>query len=200
MMREFLKMLARGVAVVVVSPALLWYALMARGARRDLVLEGCSQLFALVPGLCGQYVRRAFLSYALAECAQTAVVGFGTIFSNANARLESGSYVGPYCTIGLAHVGPGALIAAGVHIPSGPRTHGIDPSESIRDQPRHERLVQIGAGAWIGNNAVVLADVGSGTVVGAGAVVTRPLPAEVIAAGVPARVIRRRDGQPADTE
>jgi virginiamycin A acetyltransferase len=198
-MRELSKTVARGLAVAVVSPVLLWYAVLARGARRDRVLEGCSQLLALVPGLCGQYVRRAFLSYALAECATTAVVGFGTIFSNANARLESGSYVGPYCTIGLAHIGPGVLIAAGVHIPSGPRTHGIDPG-SIRDQPRHERLVHIGAGAWIGNNVVILADVGSGTVIGAGAVVTRPLPPDVVAAGVPARVIRRRDGQPADAE
>jgi len=37
-----------------------------------------------------------------------------------------------------------------------------------------------------------MADVGRDSVVGAGAVVTRPLPAECIAAGVPARVIRYR--------
>jgi acetyltransferase-like isoleucine patch superfamily enzyme len=39
-----------------------------------------------------------------------------------------------------------------------------------------------------------MADVGCGTVVGAGAVVVKPLPDEVIAAGVPARVIRSRRG------
>ena len=38
--------------------------------------------------------------------------------------------------------------------------------------------------------AVVMADVGRDTIVGAGAVVTRPLPDRVIAAGVPARVVR----------
>jgi acetyltransferase-like isoleucine patch superfamily enzyme len=53
--------------------------------------------------------------------------------------------------------------------------------------------VRIGAGSWIGSNAVVLADVGRDTVVAAGAVVTRPLPDRVIAAGVPARVLRSRD-------
>jgi acetyltransferase-like isoleucine patch superfamily enzyme len=37
-----------------------------------------------------------------------------------------------------------------------------------------------------------MADVGRDTIVGAGAVVTKPLPDEVIAAGVPARVIRSR--------
>ena len=53
--------------------------------------------------------------------------------------------------------------------------------------------VRIGAGAWVGSGAVVLADVGRDTVVGAGAVVTKPLPDRVLAAGVPARVLRRRD-------
>ena len=53
-------------------------------------------------------------------------------------------------------------------------------------------MVTIGAGAWIGTGAIVLADVGRGTVVAAGSVVTKPLPDGVIAAGVPARVVRSR--------
>jgi acetyltransferase-like isoleucine patch superfamily enzyme len=40
-----------------------------------------------------------------------------------------------------------------------------------------------------------MADVGRESVVGAGAVVTRPIPDRVMAAGVPARVRRRRDEQ-----
>jgi acetyltransferase-like isoleucine patch superfamily enzyme len=84
------------------------------------------------------------------------------------------------------------LLAAGVHIPSGPHTHGTDPSTPIREQTGQPRLIRIGAGAWIGSNAVVLADVGRDTIVGAGAVVTRPLPDGVVAAGVPARVVRHR--------
>jgi acetyltransferase-like isoleucine patch superfamily enzyme len=37
-----------------------------------------------------------------------------------------------------------------------------------------------------------MADVGKGTVVGAGSVVTKPLPDHVVAAGVPAKIIRSR--------
>jgi maltose O-acetyltransferase len=45
---------------------------------------------------------------------------------------------------------------------------------------------------WLGSGAVVLAGVtiGENTVVGAGAVVTRDLPANVVAVGNPARVVR----------
>jgi virginiamycin A acetyltransferase len=53
-------------------------------------------------------------------------------------------------------------------------------------------MIRIGAGTWIGSAAVVMADVGHDAVVGAGAVVTRPVPDAVVAAGVPARVLRAR--------
>jgi acetyltransferase-like isoleucine patch superfamily enzyme len=83
------------------------------------------------------------------------------------------------------------LLAAGVHVPAvQPRNR---PVATIHDQPGKLRKVRIGRGSWIGSNAVVLADVGRDTIVGAGAVVTHPLPDRVIAAGVPARVVRRRD-------
>ena len=70
-----------------------------------------------------------------------------------------------------------------------------DPLRPIRDQAGGVTAVLIGAGAWIGSAAVVMADVGPDTVVGAGAVVTKPLPDGVVAAGVPARILRRRDEQ-----
>jgi acetyltransferase-like isoleucine patch superfamily enzyme len=86
------------------------------------------------------------------------------------------------------------LIAPGVHIPSGSRVHGIDDvTVPIRDQPGVHAMVHVGEGAWIGALAVVMADVGRGTVVAAGAVVTKALPDNVIAAGVPARVLRVRE-------
>jgi maltose O-acetyltransferase len=52
--------------------------------------------------------------------------------------------------------------------------------------------VTIGDGAWIGARATILPGVtiGGGAVVAAGSVVTRDLPANVLAGGVPARVIR----------
>jgi acetyltransferase-like isoleucine patch superfamily enzyme len=73
-------------------------------------------------------------------------------------------------------------------------THGVGDLETpIREQSGVARCVRIGAGSWIGSAAVVLADVGPNSVIGSGAVVTKPIPAAVIAAGVPAAVIRARE-------
>jgi len=91
------------------------------------------------------------------------------------------------------HVERDVLIAAGVQIPSGPHTHGIARIDvPIRDQPGAPVCVHVREGAWIGNGAVVLADVGRHAIVAAGAVVTRPVPDYAIVGGVPAAVIRSR--------
>jgi acetyltransferase-like isoleucine patch superfamily enzyme len=141
----------------------------------------------------GDYVRRAFYSRVLARCSRTATVQFGTLFSQAGARLDDHVYVGPRCHIGLVHLERDVLLGAGVHVPSGGATHGIDDVDRpIREQPGARTLVRIGEGTWVGSAAVIMADVGRHCVIGAGSVVTHPIPDYSIAAGVPARVIRSR--------
>jgi virginiamycin A acetyltransferase len=191
--RACLKAVARGAAALAVAPVLPSFLCRAAILGRDRALEGSIQWLSLIPGLSGQYLRRAFLGRALERCHHTAVIECGTTVSRAGSRFDEHAYVGPGCRLGLVHIERDVLIAAGVHIPSGPSTHQIDDlSRPIREQGRAERLVRIGAGAWIGEAAVVMADVGADAVVGAGAVVTRPVPPRAIVAGVPARVIRLR--------
>ena len=193
-MKYALKSAANVLATIAVLPLILSFAIRSVLLGKDRALEGSTQTLSLVPGLAGQYLRRAFLARTLdGGCAFSATVEFGTVFSQAGARIDDNVYVGPRCHLGLVHLERNVLVAAGVHIPSGPHTHGTDPSILIREQPGQRRLVRIGAGSWIGSNAVVLADVGRDSVVGAGAVVTQPIPDGVIAAGVPARVVRQRD-------
>lgn len=75
--------------------------------------------------------------------------------------------------------------------------HGIEPGATIMDQPLVSKGdISIGDGAWIGHGVKVLQGVmiGEGAVVAAGSVVTRNIPANAIAAGVPAKVLRYRDG------
>jgi maltose O-acetyltransferase len=70
-------------------------------------------------------------------------------------------------------------------------THPLDPGPR-RDGWESGKSISIGDNVWLGGGAIVCPGVtiGAHTVVGAGAVVTRDLPAGVVAVGVPARVLR----------
>jgi acetyltransferase-like isoleucine patch superfamily enzyme len=191
--KEFLKALARATATVLALPPLISFLVRRLVLGPDRALLGSTQALSLIPGVFGQYVRTAFLRRVLAHCAPSATIEFGTIFSSVGARIDEYVYVGPMCHIGLAHLQRDVLIGAAVHIPSGPDTHGIDSLEvPIRDQPGQVLLITIGAGSWIGSAAIVMADVGANTVIGAGSIVTKPLPEAVIAAGSPAKIVRSR--------
>ena len=65
-----------------------------------------------------------------------------------------------------------------------------------RVTPGLVEAVKWGNGCWVGANATVMADVGHDAIVGAGSVVTRPVPPFAIVAGNPARVLRMRGGAP----
>lgn len=194
-LREAAKRVARGVAFVLVLPLLLDYWVWSRVFGRHTAFRGIVQVASLFPGLPGMYLRGALLRRVLADCHPTACVEFGVLFSEPGAVLGAGVYVGPRCTLGLVRIEKDALVASGVQIPSGGKTHHFsDPDVPIRDQGGELATVTIGEGAWVGAGAIVLADVGKGTVVAAGSVVTKPLPDFVVAAGVPAKVIRPRFG------
>lgn len=86
-------------------------------------------------------------------------------------------------------IGDEVQLAPGVHIYTA--THPIDAKQR-RSGVEYALPVSIGDGAWLGGGAIVCPGVtiGENTVVGAGSVVTRDLPANVVAAGNPCRVMR----------
>lgn len=90
-----------------------------------------------------------------------------------------------------------ASITIGDDLQIGPNVQLLTPTHPVEAHLRlakweAARPITIGANAWLGGGAIVLAgvDIGENTVVGAGSVVTRSLPANVVAVGSPARVIR----------
>ena len=64
------------------------------------------------------------------------------------------------------------------------------PSEMVA---HYSLPIHIGKNVWIGSNAVVLPGVtiGDNSIIGAGSVVTRDIPADVVAMGSPCRVLRK---------
>jgi virginiamycin A acetyltransferase len=193
------KALLRMLAAVLVLPSRISFAIRAPLMGRDRAFQNTCELLARVPGMLGQYVRRAFVDAAGDGCGAEAVISFGCMFSTARVRLEGNAYLGPNCDLGWVLVERDVMIAAGVQIPSGPHSHGTARLDvPMRDQPGAPVCVHVREGAWIGNGAIVLADVGRHAIVAAGAVVTAPVPDYAVVGGVPARLIRsRRDGAPA---
>jgi acetyltransferase-like isoleucine patch superfamily enzyme len=113
-----------------------------------------------------------------------------------NISLGPNVYVGPYTVIyghGGVEIGGHTLISMHCRILSSNHTVP-SPDTTIRSQPDILLPTKIGRDVWLGAGVTVLGGVtiGDGCVVGAGAVVTKDLPPNVIAVGVPARVISER--------
>lgn len=101
------------------------------------------------------------------------VGNFGlTILDEAPVTIGDRVFIGPHC--GLYTV-----------------AHALDAAQRAQGVMR-SRPITIGNDVWIGGHTVVLPGVaiGDGAVIGAGSVVTRDIPAGVVAAGNPCRVIR----------
>jgi len=193
-MRNAVKFVARVLAHIVVCPILIWHWIWVPVLGRDRCIQGSSEWLSLIPGILGVYLRNAFLSWTLEACHPTATISFGTVFSKSKARLDENVYVGPGCFLGLVHIQRDVLIASGVHITSGAQTHGYsDVAIPIREQEGVVTLVTIGERSWVGSAAIVMADVGRNSIIGAGAVVTKAIPENVIAVGVPAKVVQERN-------
>ena len=100
-----------------------------------------------------------------------AVIGEGTM-------IDMGAVLGGRAIVGRhSHVGAGAVLAGVVEPPSA-------------------KPVTVGDNVLIGANAVIIegTTVGNGAVIAAGAVVTQDVPENAVVAGVPARIIKMKDG------
>ena len=147
---------------------------------------------ALVPGKIGGFLRTAFYRGTAEDIHWDVNIGFGTFFTKRTVRIGHNVGIGAYCMIGSAVIGPHCRIASRVSIPSGKHQHAspdnADPSsaDSLFSQ------IHIGQQTWVGEGAVILADVGAGCIVGAGSVVVHPVLEGCTVAGNPAKIIRSK--------
>src|ERR1700730_11889982 len=115
-MRSFLKTLAGGTATLVVLPAFLLYTFARLGLGAEKAFPGWSQAFALIPGLTGVYLRRAFYRLVFPRCSRGCCISFGTVFSHATAQVGRDVYVGIYCSLGDVTLEDDVLLGSHVSI------------------------------------------------------------------------------------
>ena len=146
-----------------------------------------------------------FFRYDSRELAK-AQIGSGVYLSptvsvrnGSRVSIGAGSHIGQWSCLwagdsgGRIEIGEHALLAPDVFITASDYDFDAGPGP-VMDLPKREGDVRIGSNAWLGAKVVVVAGVtvGDGAIVAAGSVVTRDVPENAVAAGVPAQVIRMR--------
>jgi len=192
-MKSLAKSTLRTVAFLSVLPAIAMFWLQAAMIGKNQAFPGWSQLFSLLPGRSGEYLRHAFYRATTGQCADDTCIGFGTVAADPGICVGQSVYIGNFCSLGNVTIEDDVLIASHVSIMNGCSQHGTSRIDiPIREQPGEFVSVTIGAGSWIGEHATVAADVGQHCIVGAGSLVLTAIPDYTIAVGSPARIIGDR--------
>lgn len=167
------------------------FALLTGFGRCELLFQFFAHAFALIPGIAGDYLRVAYYFLTLEHCSLNSRISFGTFFVQSSSTVGKNVYIGAYCVLGPCDIGERSQIASHVQVLAGRRQHARTAEGHIMGSDRRSfTTVTIGSDCWIGASAVVMADVGARTTIGAGAIVPRPVPGGVVAAGNPARILK----------
>ncbi len=187
-----LKAIADALAVLLVVPLGAATGLEHRlRPRAEGVFHFCAHAVALMPGLPGAYLRRAFYRLTLDQCHPLCHIGFGAMFTHRTVKVGRGVYLGTWALVGSADLREGTSIGSRASLLSGSELHEFRDGEWTPFNAGKLRQIVLGPHAFIGEGAIVMADVGSRTMVTAGAVVSSPVPDGIVVAGNPARFVRR---------
>jgi virginiamycin A acetyltransferase len=192
-MKTFLKPILFTICAVLMAPITLLYFTFSAMLNKDNVLASYSQFLSLLPGRLGVYLRGGFYRFVFTQCSPDAVISFMVLFSQSDTEISEGVYIGAQCNIGRCSIGKNTLLGSGVHIMSGKGQHNFDDLNiPIKEQGGVFEKISIGENCWLGNGAMVMANIGDGCIVGAGSVVINDIPAHSIVAGNPAKLLKNR--------
>ena len=137
------------------------------------------QIIELFSKLTAKQVDKSFRLFPpfYTDCGKNITVG-KNVFINACCKFQDQ---------GGIYIGDGVLIGHNVTLAT--LNHNENPTKR---QYIYPKPIKIGNNVWIGSNSTILSGVtiGDGAIIGAGAVVTKDVPPNTVAAGVPAKIIR----------
>jgi acetyltransferase-like isoleucine patch superfamily enzyme len=188
-LNDFLDYMKSGAAVTGGSDVHLFMHSLAQEAMRiTCELNGAyhepEEIRAIFSNLTGKPIDESFMLFPpfYSDCGKNIVLG-KNVFINSGCRFQDqGGIV----------IGDGALIGHSVVMAT--LNHGLAAEDRSTTYPAP---IVIGKNVWIGANATVTPGVtiGDNAVIAAGAVVTKDVPANTIAGGVPAKIIKALDSQ-----
>lgn len=184
-LEEFLEHLNRGETVEGGSEAhLFMHGVSQEALRITAELNGSyhtpEEIRALMRKLTGKPIDESFTMFPpfYTDCGKNITLGVN-VFINSSCRFQDQ---------GGIFIGDDALIGHNVVLAT--LNHGFEPENRKNLYPAP---IVIGKNVWIGANATVVPGVtiGDNAIIAAGAVVTKDVPANTVAGGVPARIIKK---------
>lgn len=189
-MNFLIKRLLLGICVFIVSPFIILTRL-EELIRSEELFHVFGGLLSLFPDRPGSYLRVAYYWATLNKLSLDVFISQGSYFSHRRVEIGKNSSLGAYCVIGSVKIGEEVLIASRVSILSGRHQHDFPTNQERKWGETVVKTVQTWNRRWIGEDAIVLADVGDASIVGAGSVVVKPIPDHTVAAGNPAKLLKK---------
>lgn len=191
--RSAVKKVMSAMALALAAPPAATCWIESRISNRNEWFLFWGQVLALAPGLPGRFLRRGFYHLTLRECPMSCDIGFLSYFNDRRSEVGEGVYIGFGVALGLVSIGEGCLVGNRASIINGGHQHELGPDGRLTTFDwLSARRVCLGEQTWIGEGAILMADVGRYCVVGAGGVVSQPLPDGSVVVGNPPRLVRKQ--------
>jgi virginiamycin A acetyltransferase len=188
-MRRLIKNVAYGVAFVFSAPGFCLYKIT---GSVDL-FRGFGEFYSLFPGKFGIYVRACYYHMTLSKCPLNLNMWMFSRFAYPDSEIGDGVMIGNFCNIGFVKIEENAGIASKSSIPSGRHQHNYtDPKKPLLGVTNAPKRIYVGKNTLVGEGSIVMADVGDYCIIGAGAVVINDIEDYSVAAGNPAKIIKKR--------
>ncbi|MBG5970522.1 acyltransferase [Proteus mirabilis] len=155
--------------------------------------KSCGQILSKIPGIIGIIIRQAFYNLTLKKCGKNIRVFYGAFIVYPTVTIGDNCTIEEFSIISNCDIGNDVIIAARVSIMSGAHHHDTsDIDNSFYNSKSSVKKISLGNNIWIGTHAIIMNNIGSHSVIGAGSVVTKEIDAYVVAVGVPAKIIKKR--------
>lgn len=169
--------------------------ILSRLQKKRLHFPHISETLSHIPFSFGWKFRYAVYKKVLPHIGEDVLLSFGVIIDHPNTRIGKDVWINTNAYIEYAEIGDYVMIGMQAVLLAGGKQHNTDYADipiKLQGTPLKREPLRVGDGVWIGGNATVMADVGDHAIVGAGSVVTKPVPPFAVVAGNPAKIIRMR--------
>lgn len=178
-------------------PYNIWFRIIAFVCRLITKLTGFFQMsiwLSTIPFNIGNKIRYFYYKKMLNNVGDNVLFSYGVIVSYRDISIGSNVRFGPYCTIGLVDFGDNVLVAQSVHFLSGRHQHGVERNNMpMGIQTGQRARIKIFSDVWIGAQSVIMTDIPTGCVLGAGSVAVKNIEKKyAIYAGNPAKFIKEK--------